>query len=195
EANAVRKVLLEGGVMTYPTETAYALGGNALLPDVAEAVYRLKGREADKALLVLIGAERGLQGLAREVSESARRLMARFWPGPLTLVFHAADACPPHLPDARATIALRWSPHPLLADLHRLAPVPLIGTSANRSGTPSLHSCPAVVQAFPQGLTLALDGGPTPGGAPSTLVDTTCDPPRILRPGVVTAAEIAAVLG
>ena len=195
EDSAIRAGLLNGAVMTYPTETAYALGGNALLPGVAQAVYRLKAREADKALLLLIGGAEELPHLARDVSQAARRLMARFWPGPLTLVFHASQVCPPHLPDARGTVALRWSPHPLLADLHRIAPVPLIGTSANRSGEPPLHRCAAVLETFPGGIALALDGGPTPGGAPSTLVDTTVDPPRILRQGVISEAEILAALG
>jgi len=195
EDSAIRTALLDGLVMTYPTETAYALGGNALLSGVAQAVYRLKGREADKALLLLIGGVGELPLLAREVSQSAQRLMTRFWPGPLTLVFHASNACPAHLPDARGTVALRWSPHPLLADLHRIAPVPLIGTSANRSGEPPLHRCAAVLETFPGGIALALDGGPTPGGAPSTLVDTTVDPPRILRQGVISEAEILAALG
>ena len=180
--------------MTYPTETAYALGGNALLPGVVEAVFRLKGRSAEKALLLLVDGHRGLEGLVRDVSTSAGRLMARFWPGPLTLVFLAAKECPPHLPDARGTLALRWSPHPLVAELHRLSPVPLIGTSANPSGAPPLHDCPSVLAAFPRGLALALDGGPTPGGAPSTLVDTTCDPPRILRHGAVPDAAVWAAL-
>ena len=193
-ADALRADLHAGAVMAYPTETSYALGGNALLPAVAAAVYALKGRPADKALLLLVDGAAGLAGWVREVSPAAEALMAHFWPGPLTLVFRAGPRLPAHLPDARGTIALRWSPHPLIDGLLKLGGVPLIGTSANLAGTPGLHTAAAVLAAFPQGVAWALDGGRTSGGVPSTLVDTTVSPLRILREGVIARAALQAVL-
>ncbi|MDH5752131.1 MAG: L-threonylcarbamoyladenylate synthase [Deltaproteobacteria bacterium] len=187
--------LEQGGVLSYPTETAYALGGNALLPQVAREVYRLKERSPDKALLLLIDGGRGVEELARGVSPEARRLMERFWPGPLTLVFHSAPGLPAHLPDRRGTVALRWSPHPLLAALHGLKSVPLIGTSANLSGEPPLLTAGQVREHFPRGLAAVLDGGQTPGGLPSTLVDTTCSPACILRRGAIEEQAIRDCLG
>ena len=120
--------------------------------------------------------------------------MEHFWPGALTLVFRAGPSLPRHLRDERGTIALRWSPHPLIAALLRLGGVPLIGTSANRSGMPALHQVPEVLQAIPEGIDVALDGGRTSGGEPSTLVDTTASPPRILREGAVPRVALRAAL-
>lgn len=190
----VCEALAGGAVMTYPTETAYALGGNALLPRVAEAVYRLKGRPRDKPLLLLIDGRRGLEGWARDVGPAARALMARFWPGPLTLVLRAGAALPPHLADARGTVALRWSPHPLIAELLRLGGVPLIGTSANRGGAPPACTAAQVLETFGDAVKLAVDGGKAGGGPPSTLLDTTALPFRILRQGAVAAEPLRRLL-
>lgn len=194
EVPRLHDALHTGAVMTYPTETSYALGGNALLPPVTAAVTAMKGRTPDKALLLLVDGSAGLTGWVREVTPTAEALMEHFWPGALTLVFHAGPSLPPHLVDERGTIALRWSPHPLIAALLRLGGVPLIGTSANRSGSPALHSVPEVLSALPSGIDLALDGGRTSGGAPSTLVDTTEQPPRILREGAVPRVALQAAL-
>lgn len=195
EAVAPLRAALQGGeVMTYPTETSYALGGNALLPEVTEAVFRLKGRPAQKALLLLVDGSAGLTGWVQEVTPAAEALMEHFWPGPLTLVFQAGPSLPTHLPDDRGTVALRWSPHPLIGALLRLGGVPLIGTSANPSGARNLHTVSEVLDAFPQGVGLALDGGPTSGGPPSTLVDTTVSPARVLREGVIPQAALQAAL-
>lgn len=193
-AAALRAALHDGAVMAYPTETSYALGGNALLPQVAAAVYELKGRPAHKALLLLVDGAAGLEGWVDGVTPTAATLMERFWPGPLTLVFAAGPRLPGHLCDERGTIALRWSPHPLIDALLRIGGVPLIGTSANPSGGEGLHTVDDVLAAFPRGIGWVLDGGRTSGGAPSTLVDTTVSPPRILREGAIPRAVLQAAL-
>jgi L-threonylcarbamoyladenylate synthase len=187
--------LRAGRVLAYPTETSYALGGNALSPILVEAIYRLKGRGRDKPLLLLVDASNGLGDWVSNVSGGAQQLMARLWPGALTLVCAAGPGLPPHLADARGTVALRWSPHPLVAELLALGGVPLIGTSANRGGAPSLNSAQAVQQAFPGEPLLAIDGGPAPGGPPSTVLDVTVRPFRVVRQGAVTVAAIRAALG
>lgn len=197
ESQAVQ-ALRAGSVMAYPTETAYALGGNALLPQVTDAVYRLKGRDRAKALLLLIDGEHGPEPWAADVSEEARALMAACWPGPLTLVFAAGPALPPHLADARGAVALRWSPHPCIAELLRLGGAPLVGTSANPSGAPNPHRLEDVLRALPgsAGLAigLAVDGGEIAPGPPSTLVDTTVQPPRILREGAISPRTLRKVV-
>ncbi|MEE8434665.1 MAG: L-threonylcarbamoyladenylate synthase [bacterium] len=192
---AIRRALREGAVMTYPTETAYALGGNALAPALAEAVFRLKGRPRDKALLLLIGGREDVERLTREAAPAAEALMTRFWPGPLTLVFHAAPGLAPHLADQRGTIALRWSSHPCTETLLKLGGVPLIGTSANPSGAPNPLSLADVLASFPGGIELAVDGGPVAPGPPSTLLDTTMVPFRLLRQGVISREALEEAAG
>lgn len=194
EAGSLRAALQAGEVMAYPTETSYALGGNALVPELTEAVFRLKGRPPDKALLLLVDGGAGLAGWVRSVPPVAEALMEHFWPGPLTLVFQAGPSMPPHLHDERGTVALRWSPHPLIGALLRLGGVPLIGTSANPSGRSALHSVDDVLAAFPSGVALALDGGHTSRGLPSTLVDTTVQPPAVLREGAIPRAALQVAL-
>jgi L-threonylcarbamoyladenylate synthase len=190
----VRRALADGLVMTYPTETFYALGGNALDAGLVNEIYRLKGRGAGKPLPLLVDARRGLDGWVGEPPPEAERLMARFWPGPLTLVLPAGPRLPPHLRDARGNVALRWSPHPAIAELLALGEVPLIGTSANRSGAPGLNTAQAVLDAFDGEPILALDGGPAPGGAPSTVLDVTVRPFDLVRAGAVPVAELRAAL-
>jgi len=190
----VSRALAEGGVMAYPTETSYALGGNALHAGLVEAIYRLKGRERGKSLLVLVDGAAHLSPWVRDVPAAARLLMERFWPGPLTLVLWAGPALPAHLPDARGTVAVRWSPHPVVAELLRLGGTPLIGTSANRSGAPALHSAQAVLDAFPAEPLLAIDGGATAGGPPSTVLDATVWPFALVRAGAVPVAALRTAL-
>ena len=192
---AVRRALREGAVMTYPTETAYALGGNALAPGVTDAVFRLKQRHRDQALLLLIGGREDVERLTRETAPAAEALMNRFWPGPLTLVFHAAAGLAPHLADQRGTVALRWSSHPCTQTLLGLGGDPLIGTSANLSGAPNPLSLADVLASFPGGIDLAVDGGPIAPGLPSTLLDTTLLPFRLLRQGVISREALEEAAG
>lgn len=195
QLGAVRDALRAGRVMTYPTETTYALGGNALSPALVDSIYRLKGRDREKPMLLLVDASQGLQDWAGGVPDAAQVLMERFWPGPLTLVFPAGPSLPFHLPDARGTVALRWSPHPLVNELLAIGGVPLIGTSANLSGQPSLTTAGAVLETFPGEPILAIDGGPAAGGLPSTVLDVTTRPFKLVRAGVVTLEAIHEALG
>lgn len=180
--------------MAYPTETSYALGGNAWDEEVVEKVYRLKGRDAEKALLVLIDRETHLAASARNIHPAALRLMDTHWPGPLTLVLHAATQLPSHLKDRRGTVALRESPHPVVGELLRIGGVPLIGTSANKSGALPAHSAEEVRRSFAEAVGLIVDGSKTPGGPPSTVVDTTVLPFRVLREGAVSSETLSQTL-
>ena len=190
----LRSALKSGRVMTYPTETSYALGGNALSGTLVDSIYRLKGRDRRKPLLLLIDGSRRIEGWVEGIPDAARALMRALWPGPLTLVFRAGKQLPAHLPDERGTVAVRWSPHPLVAELLKIGGVPLIGTSANVSGMPSLNDAQSVLASFPQEPILAVDGGPAPGGAASTVLDATVKPFAVVRLGAVPLNKIRAAL-
>jgi L-threonylcarbamoyladenylate synthase len=191
---AIRRALESGRLMAYPTETSYALGGNALNPRLVDAIYRLKGRERGKALPLLVDGSGDLSPWVRDVPDAARLLMRMLWPGALTLVLHGAPGLPAHLLDERGAVAVRWSPHPVVAELLALAGAPLIGTSANRSGAPPLNDAAAVLRAFPAEPILAIDGGPAGGGPPSTVLDATATPFRIVREGALSRARLRELL-
>ncbi|MDH4224966.1 MAG: L-threonylcarbamoyladenylate synthase [Deltaproteobacteria bacterium] len=184
-----------GEVMVFPTETAYGLGGNGFHPGLAERVYRMKGRAEDKPLPLLIHGPSMLGLAARNIHPGAEHLMERFWPGPLTLVLHAAPGLPPHLANPQATVALRWSPNREVSQLLAIGGTPLTATSANLSGHPPRYRLEDVLKDFPAGLALAVRGdegrSPQP---PSTLVDTTTTPFRVLRQGRITVARLRSVL-
>ena len=190
QRDAIRRALEWGRVMTYPTETSYALGGNALSAKVVEAIYRLKGRERGKRVLLLVDGSGDLSPWVRDVPEAARALMRALWPGALTLVLRAGADVPAHLKDERGTLAVRWSPHPVIAELLALGGVPLIGTSANRSGAPALNDADSVLRAFRAEPLLAIDGGAAAGGPPSTVLDATVLPFRIVREGALPRARL-----
>ncbi|MCZ6730263.1 MAG: L-threonylcarbamoyladenylate synthase [SAR324 cluster bacterium] len=194
EREAAARALAAGRVMIYPTETSYALGGNALDGALVETVFRLKGRQAEKPLLLLIDPPPHLPRYTRRVRPAAQSLMARFWPGPLTLVFEAGADLPAHLSDRRGTVALRCSSHAAVAELLALGGVPLIGTSANASGQAAASEVSGALAAFGAKVALAVDGGPTPGGPPSTVLDTTVRPFRVLRNGAIPADALRAAL-
>jgi L-threonylcarbamoyladenylate synthase len=175
---AAREVLSNHGVILFPTETFYGLGADPRDPQAVERVFALKQREQTKALLVVAADLQQVEGLAL-VSEPWRQRLAHLWPAPLTVVLAARQP----LPGSGATVAVRVPAHPLLRQL--LAQVgPLTATSANLSGQPPACQL-AEVKELAQAVDLVLDGGRTPGGLPSTLVDLTTSPPRLLRPGAL----------
>jgi L-threonylcarbamoyladenylate synthase len=192
-ARAVERVqvLLGGGLLIYPTDTLYALGGRALDPRAAGRVRAAKGRQAGKPLPLIAADVRQAAGLAGAWSDVAALLAERFWPGPLTLVLPAAQGLPEELTQGVGTIAVRVPALRLARALCARAG-PLISTSANRSGGHAPVTCAeAIVQVGPAAA-LALDAGPG-GSAPSTLVDLAGGAPRLLRAGALPWSAIRAV--
>lgn len=188
----VRQVLATQGVIALPTETYYGL---AVRPTEEPALRRLievKGRPADKPILVLIGNRDQLVPLVESIPPAASVLMDLFWPGPLTIVFPAAPELSPLLTAGTGTIGVRCSP---LAQLRMLLEEigPLTGTSANRSFEPPLDRADEVQRSLGSALDMILDGGRTPGGPASTIVDA-CGRPRLLRGGALAADVIRAAL-
>jgi len=177
------RVVQNGGLVAFPTDTVYGVGGAAFDARAVRRIYGAKGRSEEKAIPVLLAGLGDLGRVAAEVSPDLRRLAARFWPGPLTLVVvRHADLPSEVSPDP--TVGLRVPDHPVALELLAAAG-PMAVTSANRSRGPNPTSAAQVLSALGGRIELILDGGHTPGGRPSTVVDCTQHPPLLLRSGPI----------
>ena len=183
-------ILAAGGLLIYPTDTLYALGGRALDPGAGSRVRSAKGREQGKALPLIAADVRQASEIVAWTAD-AQRLAERFWPGPLTLVLTALPGVPSVITAGTGSLAVRVPALRLARDLC-LRAGPLISTSANRSGAPPPAACADAVAQVGYAADLALDGG-AGSALPSTIVDATGAAPRLLRPGAVawTAVEAA----
>jgi L-threonylcarbamoyladenylate synthase len=178
--------LLEaGGLVAFPTESFYGLGADALDPAAVARVFAVKGRPDDKPLLVLVDGVEMVAGLTGGISEGARALMARHWPGPLTLVLRASARVPAALTGGTGTVGVRMPGHAVARALVAAAARPVTAPSANPSEAAPPRTAAAVRDYFDGRVELILDGGETAGGAGSTVADCTVWPPRILRQGPV----------
>ena len=176
----LREVLERGGVAAVPTDTFYALAADPTSERGVARIFGIKGRDDGKPLLVLVSSRRQLERLGISARPEVLERFCRLWPAPLTVVLPLASPIPASR--GSRTLAVRM---PAAAALRALldATGPLTGTSANRSGAPSLADPDAVAAAIGSDLDLLVDGGPAPGGEPSTIVDATREPPVVLRPG------------
>jgi L-threonylcarbamoyladenylate synthase len=181
--------------VAFPTETVYGLGANALEPSAVERIFSAKGRPATNPLIVHVASIEQARSLAAEWSTTADRLARRFWPGPLTLVLPKRGVVPEIVTAGGPTVALRMPNHPVPRTLIELSGLPLAGPSANRSTRISPTTAQHVLKELAGRVDLILDAGPTTGGLESTVLDLTSSPPRMLRPGLVTADQIEAALG
>jgi L-threonylcarbamoyladenylate synthase len=179
-------LLRQGGVVAFPTETFYGLGAAASDAVAVRRIFRLKGRDATKPLLVLVDSIAMAEGLAVAVTSRAHELMRRHWPGPLTLVLRARPGLPPEVTAGTGTIGVRLSPHPVARGLVRALGGPVTAPSANREGAAPPTTAAEVLAAFDGAIDLILDAGPTAGGAASSVVDVTTETARVLRQGAVT---------
>jgi len=188
-------IVCKGGVVAFPTESFYGLGARPFDAQAVQRVVDLKGRSHRAApILVLVRSRADLEELVAEITPAAERLMAACWPGPLTLVFRACGAVPPVLTAGTGTIGVRLPAHPGVQRLLEAVGGPLTGTSANRSGQPPATTAEGVERVFGRDVDLILDGGAAPGGLPSTVVDTTVAPPRLIREGLVPTASLLSVI-
>jgi L-threonylcarbamoyladenylate synthase len=178
-------VLQSGGTVAFPTESFYGLGADALAPAAVRRVFGLKGRPESKPLLVLVDSVERALALAVDADPRARELMARHWPGPLTLVLRAASMVPVEVTAGSGTVGLRVPGHAVALGLVRAAGRPVTAPSANPSGGPPPTRAEEVTRSLGPALDLVLDGGATAGGAGSTVADCTVWPPRILRQGPI----------
>lgn len=186
-------VLASGGLLIYPTDTLYALGGPALVASASRAVRAAKGRDAAKPLPVIAADVEQARHVCAGFPAAAEILAARFWPGPLTLILPAGSSLPLDLTAGSGGLAVRVPGLALSRALCRAAGV-LISTSANRSGEAPPATCAEAVRSVGAAAALALDAGPG-GSAGSTIVDLTRDPPTLERSGPVAWADVSAALG
>ena len=182
---AAAATLRQGGLVAFPTESFYGLGAHALDPRALALVFAVKGRPESKPLLVLVDSVAMAETLVEKLTDGARDLMARHWPGPLTLVLKAAPGLPGLLTAETGTVGVRMPGHAVARALVRAARFPVTAPSANPSGEAAPTTAAAVQRAFEGKVDLILDGGPTAGGAGSTIADCTVWPPRVLRQGPV----------
>ncbi len=180
------KVILSGGVVAVPTESFYGLAVHALDEKAVERLFAVKRRREDNPVLILIPSKEGLSSYVTEVYEKDRKLMERFWPGGLTMVFFAGPILPKSLSAGTGKIGVRLSSHPVPTKLARAVGAPITGTSANRSGQPPCSTAEEVMDALGEDIDLILDGGKTAGGKGSTVLDVTTDPPVVVREGIVS---------
>jgi len=188
-AEAVR-VMREGGVVAFPTETFYGLGADARNETAVEKIFRIKGRNFRNPLSVIVANDREVIPLVEEIPAAAKILMQTFWPGPLTLVFRASSSVLPRLTADTGKIGIRVSSHPIARFLAAGLAGPLTATSANPSGGPECSSADAVIRTLGDLPDAVIDDGETPGGAGSTILDVTVFPPRILREGAIPRSLI-----
>lgn len=188
-------VVRAGGVIAFPTETFYGLGACPFDARAVQRIFDLKGRALRAApILVLVRSRADLEAFVSEITPTAERLMEAYWPGPLTLVFRASGSVPSVLTAGTGTVGVRLSAY---ADVQRvLAAVggPLTGTSANRSGHPPPATAEDADRALGMDVDMIVNGGATPGGLPSTVVDTTVTPPRLVREGRIPKALLLSII-
>jgi L-threonylcarbamoyladenylate synthase len=178
----------ESGIIAFPTETFYGLAVDAWSLEACGRVFELKGRPKDKALPCIVSGIPQLLEVAAVLEPQALSLARRFWPGPLTLVVAARPGLAAASSDG--SIAVRASSLVLARTLAAALGGPVTATSANRADSPPPTTAAEVLAELGQGLDLILDGGPSPGGLPSTMVDVRTMPPRLVRPGRISFEDV-----
>ena len=190
----LQSVLNSGGVIAFPTDTFYGLGADPFNPDAISKIFRIKQRPADKPLLVLIHSLDQLQDLTHGVTNNARKLMEHIWPGPLTLIFQAAPGLPDALTAGTGTIGIRLPGHPFTLMFLEALDRPLTAPSANISNAEEPKTAQEISSALGKELDWIVDGGPSPGGKSSTVLDTTTNPPTLIREGALPRGDLESVL-
>jgi L-threonylcarbamoyladenylate synthase len=193
--NRAVDILLKGGVAIYPTETFYALGGDPGNDSTVERIFSLKGRDFSKPLPLIASDRTSMLPMVSMWPEIADRLADVFWPGPLSLLLPAAAWVSPKLHAGSGKLAMRISPHPAAAGLAEALGGMIISTSANLSGEPACRILKEIPGELMNGVDVAISGGIVVGGSPSTIVDLTVSPPRLVREGAVAWGVIRQVLG
>lgn len=188
------KLIADGELVAFPTETVYGLGGDALDPDASRRIYAAKGRPSDNPLIVHIADFDDMKRVAREVPEQAKKLADAFWPGPLTMIVWKSDAVPEATTGGMQTVAVRMPNHPVALELIRRSGCLIAAPSANTSGRPSPTEAQHVAEDLSGKIAMILDGGPVGIGIESTIIDLTEEKPMILRPGYITPEMLSEVL-
>ena len=189
------EILKQGGLVAFPTETVYGLGGNGLDKEAAKKIYAAKGRPSDNPLILHVSSIEEVIPLVKALPEKAKKLMEAFWPGPLTLVLPKSDIVPKESTGGLETVALRSPENALTLALIRACGFPIAGPSANLSGRPSPTEASHVLEDLGGRIEGILEDGAVGIGVESTIVDLSEDFPTLLRPGAITIEDLEAVLG
>jgi len=184
------KIISEGGIVAFPTESFYGLGVDATNSHAINKVFQIKKRDRNLPILILISSLRDLPRYAVHIPSRAKRLGKKFWPGGLTMVFQASPVLSSALTSNTGKVGIRISSHPIANAISKSLNVPITATSANISGMAPCIKADQVVEWFNNGVDLILDGGETQGKHPSTILDVTIDPPLIIREGIVKLEDI-----
>lgn len=186
--------LRRGGLVAFPTETVYGLGANALDPAAVQRIFLAKGRPSNNPLIVHVATVAAARELTTSWPDTAQRLSEQFWPGPLTIILPKAAQVPDLVTGGGPTIALRIPRHPVALALLTAVKLPIAAPSANRSTELSSTKADHVLSNLGGRIEMILDGGPTPGGLESTVVDLSGSVPTLLRPGLISPHELRQVL-
>lgn len=189
------KIIKEGGLVAFPTETVYGLGGDALNPSASAKIYAAKGRPSDNPLIVHIADISALEKITKEIPEAAYKLAEKYWPGPLTMIFNKSDAVPYETTGGLDTVAVRMPSNKTALAFIKAAGGYIAAPSANISGRPSPTKGSHVLEDMNGRIEMILDGGECDIGLESTIVDLTEGMPMILRPGYISIEMVREVLG
>ncbi len=189
------EIIRRGGLLGIPTETVYGLGANALNADACRRIYEAKGRPQDNPLIIHVPDASWLSRYCEKVPESAYRLAEAFWPGPLTMILLKKEIVPYRTTGGLETVGVRCPNHPVTLAVIAAADVPIAAPSGNTSGRPSPTSAADMLEDMDGKIDGIFDGGPCGVGVESTIIDLTCQPPRLLRAGGLPLEELERVLG
>ena len=189
------RIIREGGLVAFPTETVYGLGGDALNPGASKKIYAAKGRPSDNPLIVHICCMEDLYRIAEDVNPAAVKMADKFWPGPLTMIFKKKAIVPMETTGGLDTVAVRMPSNKIASDFIRAAGGFVAAPSANLSGRPSPTTAKHVYEDMSGRIEMVIDGGSSVIGLESTIVDMTQDVPMVLRPGYITGDMVKELLG
>lgn len=189
------RIIREGGLVAFPTETVYGLGGDALNASSSGKIYAAKGRPSDNPLIIHIADMEDLSGIVKEIPEAAYKLAEKFWPGPLTMIFKKAECVPFETTGGLSTVAVRMPSDQIARALIKASGGYVAAPSANLSGRPSPTLARYVIQDMDGRIDMILDGGEADIGLESTIIDLTGEEPMILRPGYVTEEMLKNTIG
>lgn len=189
------EILRKGGLVAFPTETVYGLGGNALDPEASMKIYAAKGRPSDNPLIVHIADMKDLEAIVTEIPAKAKTLAEKFWPGPLTMIFPKSDKVPQETTGGLNSVAVRFPSDRIAQELIRAAGGYVAAPSANTSGRPSPTTARHVIEDMNGVIDMIIDGGQVEIGLESTIVDFTEEVPVVLRPGYISLEMLQETLG